>query len=659
MSILSNLNESQSRAAGLIDGPLKIIAGAGTGKTRTISYRAAYMIESGINPKNILMLTFTNKAAKEIVERARSVNSKSSRIIKGTFHAICLKILKNEIRHLDGFPDSFTIYDTSDQISVIKDCLRTFKSEKAFCAKAVQAMISNYKNSGHEDGVESYFEDEGDPYHDIVIQVYPLYQEKMNLFAALDFDDILLKVVDLLKKNEDIRKKYDEHFKYVIVDEYQDTNGVQLSFLRLINRDNNNICVVGDDDQSIYSFRGAVVENILNFEDYFPGGEVVKLEDNYRSNDKILNLSNAVISENTKRSDKKLKTDNISEIKPKLYIYDSTGDEVNSITDEIKMSLINGDLMPKDIAIISRGSILLAKIEEQLILNGDPYRVYGGQKIKDRSEIKDILAYLQVTHNPKDEVALRRIINTPNRGVGKKTIDKLAQRSKETGRPMLEVIKDYPHLGQKESLRELSITINTIKEISRSTKDVGYLINAIINHTNYEDHINKTQDSPKKAEKKKNSINFFSEMGSRYYGANGEFCSLKKFIENLTLVPNEEEEEENCISLMTIHASKGLEFKRVYIPFCQEGVLPHKRSIESGGVEEERRLMYVAITRAKEELIISYSKNMEQYGKMKEVHPSRFIIEKDELFEVRDKTSFDNIDDGDWGSMLIDLAKDC
>lgn len=659
MSILSNLNEQQARAASITEGPLKIIAGAGSGKTRTISYRAAYMIQNGIKPKNILMLTFTNKAAKEIIHRAKGITHKSSRITKGTFHSVCLRILKHEIEHLPDLPSNFAIYDGSDQLSVVKDCIRTFKFGAGKpCAKTILSMISGYKNSGMNNEISDYFSDESDPYHGYVWDIYPMYQEKLAFYAAMDFDDILIKTIELLEDNEEVRKKYDDHFKYVMVDEYQDTNGAQVKFLKLLNQDNNNICVVGDDDQSIYKFRGAVIENILEFEKDFPGCQVVKLEDNYRSNDKILDLSNAVIEENTKRSDKRLRTDNKTEKRPRLYTYDESEHESQSICEEIQLKVQNNEIIPKEIAVIFRSSVSIMKFEEQLSLMGIPYRVYGGQRLRDRSEIKDVLGYLQLVNNPRDEVALRRVINTPNRGIGKKTLDDLISRSKETGKTLLDTIYDYPHIGKAGALLGFTETLEKIKTVSKGSKDIGRLVETIVSNTNYLTHIEKTQDSPKKVERKKNSLRFFSDMAQRYSDANGDFASLKKFIENFTLTIEEEEEEENCVSLMTVHASKGLEFERVYIPFCNENLFPHKRAVIDGDIEEERRLMYVALTRAKEDLIVSYSKEQMIYGKMTQVHPSRFIYKKDNLFEVVDKTSFGNLKDSDWGEMLASLGNE-
>lgn len=653
MSILSNLNPEQQIAAKTIGGPVKILACAGSGKTRTISYRAAYMIENGVDPRNILMITFTNKSAKEIIDRVSSINSRAKKIIKGTFHSICVKILRSEYKEA-RLPARFAIFDIADQISLLREiCNQQFPHQEVD-VKRLQAAISDLKNKGVSLGEYMEGVDEEEPFWMIFESAFLSYEERMSFYGALDFDDLINKTVELFELKEHVRDKYSSHFKYIMVDEFQDTNKVQLKLLQQLSKNHGNICVVGDDDQSIYSFRGAVVDNIINFEDMFPGCVTIKLEKNYRSTQEILTLAEKVVSENKNRCEKSLVSSIGNGKIPEVWKFADGDREISAVVDHLMGGLVNDEVMPKDVAILCRGSKIFESIESELLLNQIPYEVFGGQKINEKKESKDMLGYLQVIMNNNNEVALRRIINTPHRGIGKKTLDKFVERAEETGASLYSVLDSYPHLAgaQEGAVRAFTGMINSkSSQVSNSTP-VHHIINDIVQQVGYREYIEKSSKTPKQAAKRMGVLDTLVNMAERYSNNNGQFAKVNKFIDNLVLIKNEEEEESNKVSLMTIHSSKGLEFKRVYMPRCNEGEFPGTRSVEAGDIEEERRLFYVAVTRAQEELFISYAKEIKKWGKMIPSYPSRFISGKEELYRLVDKDSFGDFGDGFFEDLL-------
>lgn len=598
------------------------------------------IMELGIDPREILMITFTNKAAKEIQERITSITPKGKRVNKGTFHSVCLNILRKE-SHLIGLPNKFAIYDTSDQIDVVKAAMKEVECEAD--AREILKVISSYKNqekkmSEFKDDVRLDF---NHPWFESFDLIYDAYESRMNFYGACDFDDLILKTVNLFRENEDVREKYDKSLKYIVVDEYQDTNSLQVNLLKLLSRDEPNICIVGDDDQGIYGFRGAQITNILDFEEDFPGAVTVKLEKNYRSTQEILNLSNNVISDNKKREDKVLFSDKSGKNVPKVHIYQNPEYEAQGIAEQI-VNLIKEGEIPKNIAIICRSSVDFEVIEDQLGIEGIPYKLTGGQKIKDKSEVRDLLSYLRVINNPGDEAALRRAINIPSRGVGGKTIEELSRRAENHGTSLFEAIKIYPHLTP--GLGEFIDIIDAVKQ-KHQTSHIPCLLNDIVRLTDYDTHIQKKSKSVRERNRRLNNVRALIDTAERYTNSNGQFSKLNKFIDIFSINSDEEELEENFVTISTVHGVKGLEFKTVFVPFCNEGKFPHKRMGED--IEEERRLFYVALTRAQENLIVSYSRELIEYGKRKEGHESRFIMKKDDFFERIEKDSWGNVDLGE------------
>ncbi|MFN8371065.1 MAG: UvrD-helicase domain-containing protein [Bacteriovoracaceae bacterium] len=454
LNIEKELNKEQLKAVTTIDGPILILAGAGSGKTKTITYRMYYMIEvMKINPENILAVSFTNKAALEMEHRLRKLigGSKADKTQLSTFHSLGVKILKQEIEKL-GYQKNFDIFDTSDQLSVVREALYHLKAEKNFDRKVILQKIGLLKNMGisEEDFKDSNQYDAADPYDEACEHVYHYYQEKLKFYNAIDFDDILFLTIKLFRNFPDVKNRYSAKFKYIMVDEYQDTNDLQFELIRHLTATHNNICVVGDDDQSIYAFRGANVTNILNFPDYFKPCTIIKLEQNYRSHQSILHLANNVIKNNVKRSDKKLWTDLPEGEKPMLWSCLDPDHEVSLIVEEIQKMQKNGVVL-SDVAILFRSNSQMQIVEDQLRLNNIPHYIVGGQKFYDKKEIKDIISYLSLIQNFNNDIALRRVINTPHRGIGKTTLEKYIEFGKSHKCSILNAMIKNPNLDPHKS----------------------------------------------------------------------------------------------------------------------------------------------------------------------------------------------------------------
>lgn len=659
MISLSGLNSPQRLACESVDGPVLILAGAGTGKTRTVTYRIAHMVDNlKISPKSILGISFTNKAATEMKERVKTLlNKKAQGITLCTFHSLGLRILKKEITHL-GYGAQFTIYDQSDQMAIIRDALKNYNSDKTYDKAIISSRIGRLKNIGmsaEEYSNSSLFHPD-DEYDLAVEYCYRFYQDKLKFFNAIDFDDILLLTVKLFKNFPEIASKYSKIFQYIMIDEYQDTNPLQFQLVLALTTTHNNLCVVGDDDQSIYAFRGADIANILQFEKHFKDAKVIKLEENYRSNNPILNLANTVIKESRSRRDKTLWSKIDSANLPHLW---STGDSDHEATEVInditKFQSEGGHL--GDIAILYRSNTQAPLFEEQLKMNDIPYILYGGQKFYEKKEVKDLMAYLAVIYNESDEISLRRILNVPHRGIGTATLEKYAQYSKEKNIALFEALRLNPTLaeGRQIPINDFVQLITRFKNVFKE-KILPEALSILIEEIKYLEFVkNEHEKTPKQAERRQQDVMFFLESAKRFSDSRKQFATLEAFVERLILQDNQDSKVEdkdddirvNRVSLMTLHSAKGLEFEIVYLVGMEEEILPHKRTVKEGeDIDEERRLAYVGMTRAKEKLIMTYCKSRKIYGKDVPRHASRFLLEAKvkDLYKEQDRNSFGHLE---------------
>lgn len=655
MISLDGLNPEQRAAAETVEGPVLILAGAGSGKTRTVTYRIAHMLDNLRIPGNqILAVSFTNKAAAEMKERVGHLAN--SRLRKGltlsTFHSLGIRILREDIHHL-GYNNLFTIYDQADQMSIVREALKSFKSGKNYDRSTIMSKISLLKNNGVSAEAfpkSKFFDGEGD--YDVVTEyVYTYYQDKLQFYNALDFDDILFLVVKLFTGFPEVARKYSERFKYIMVDEYQDTNNLQFTLIQALTSTHENICVVGDDDQAIYAFRGADISNILNFEKQFPNTKVIKLEENYRSTFPILNLANEVIKLNTQRKEKTMRTSQMTGELPLLWATGDSDHEAAVIVEEIIKMQSNG-IPLSDIAILYRSNTQVPPVEDQLRISQVPYNIIGGQKFYEKKEIKDIIAYLTVIQNPRDELALRRILNVPNRGIGSVTLNKYLEVSAQLKRPLFHVLAD------EQDNEHIQDFVALIKRYQIKFNEQALLpsINQFVEEIKYNDFIDKSYDSAKLASRKKDDIKNFIHAADRFTDRYGEDASLKNFVERLLLSDSQDRQEtgdfiKNEVTLMTLHSSKGLEYDNVFLLGMEEELLPHKRTIQDGtDINEERRLCYVGVTRARKKLIMTYAKERKIYNKMLPRFKSRFVIELGQCFKEVDRTNF--------GDMSEDEVKD-
>lgn len=649
---LSGLNPEQRLAAETVEGPVLILAGAGSGKTRTVTYRIGHMIDNlKINPKEILAVSFTNKAASEMHERvSKLLGSRKKRgVTLSTFHSLGIRILREDIHHI-GYNKDFTIYDQADQMSIIREGLKTLKTDKAtFDKKTIQSKISFLKNNGvgADEFADTEFYDPEDPYDEATEYVYHYYQDKLHFYNAVDFDDILFLTVRLFEQNPEVAQKYSQRYRYIMIDEYQDTNGLQFDFVKGLTSTHNNICVVGDDDQSIYAFRGADITNILNFENLYQGTTVIKLEKNYRSTAKILELANVVIKENKKRKDKTMRPTGESGAIPTLWACGNTDHEAQIVIDEILRMQKQGTFLG-EIAILYRSNTQVPAFEDQLRLAQIPYDIVGGQKFYEKKEIKDLIAYLSVIHNHKDELSLRRILNVPNRGLGTVTLKKLLADAAAKGISLFEMIEEGSHEETKMGMKLHDfIQIIRIHQNYFETMTLTQALAALIQDIHYMEFVEKSYDSPKVAARKKDDVRNFLNSTDRFVDRFKEEATLKNYLERLLLADSQDSQSDegilkNEVQLMTLHSSKGLEFDNVFFVGVEEELMPHKNVIKEGGdIDEERRLCYVGITRARKRLIMTYAKERRIYGKDLLRHPSRFVIELEEPhIKTVDRTGF-------------------
>lgn len=628
MDLIKSLNDMQKQAVLCTEGPLLLLAGAGSGKTKVITHRIAHIVEKGTSMENILALTFTNKAAKEMKERVFSLLN-SGDIWISTFHSTCVRILRREI-HKINYANSFTIYDSDDSERLIKECLKQINlNDKMYPPKTIMNHIGNLKDN-LKTPTEYKKESQGDFRNSQIAEVYSLYQEKLKNSNALDFDDIIFKTVEIFRNNLDVLEKYQNKFLYIMVDEYQDTNTAQYTLIKLLASKHKNICVVGDDDQSIYGWRGANIRNILDFESDFKNAKLIKLEQNYRSTQNILDVANSIIKNNPGRKDKVLWTEN--EKGNNVIYHKATSDfeEANFVTDKIK-ECINNNGKYSDIAILYRQNALSRVIEDQLVKKNIPYRIFGGVRFYERKEIKDILAYLKVIYNSSDDISTKRIVNIPKRGIGLATINKITDYANNNNFSFFQALYNLETLNmgsRGEKLIDFKDLINTLKDYA-TTNSISDLIKEILNKTDYikgleKEDIDQAQGRIENIQELINKALEFEKMS--------EDKSLTAFLEDISLVADIDnyEEGEDTIVLMTLHSSKGLEFPVVFLIGFEEGIFPGYRSIMSenkGDMEEERRLCYVGVTRAKQTLYITSARSRMQNGKIVSNSPSRFMKE--------------------------------
>ena len=630
-NMLDKLNERQKEAVLATEGPVLVLAGAGSGKTTVLVNRIAYMIsEKHIRPWNILAITFTNKAAREMKDRIeRLLGDTAKDMWIGTFHSVCVRILRSCIDLL-GYSRDFVIYDTADTKTVMKECLRELDiDEKSFPVRNVLSIISNAKNDLMD---AATFENvyKSDYRMSIIAKIYYRYQTKLRKNNAVDFDDIILNTVKILSENPDVLSKYQDKFQYILVDEYQDTNNSQYLLINLLAQANRNLCVVGDDDQSIYKFRGANIGNILNFEDDYSDVQKITLDQNYRSTQNILDAANSVISNNKGRMGKSLWTSNGNG--NKVYVYTGTNeyDEARYIARQIKKHFDEQGSF-SDCAILYRTNAQSRVIEEMLMRESVPYKVLSGLRFYDRKEIKDIIAYLRVVYNPNDDVSLARIINEPKRKIGNATLEKARNIAREKETSLYDVIShadDYPEF--KTAIKKLLGFSEIIKSLIKlkDTVTIEDLTGRILNDTGYMPALvmEDTTESKTRIENLGEFISVITEFEKNEETGN----TLGEFLENISLVSDIDgyDENEDSAVLMTIHSAKGLEFPIVFLSGLEEGLFPGMRSMESDDdIEEERRLCYVAITRAKEQLYITKTISRTIHGNTMPTTASRFFKE--------------------------------
>ncbi len=630
-NITHGLNEQQAIAVKTINGPVLLMAGAGSGKTKVVTHRIAYLLEVGVTPWSILAITFTNKAAKEMKDRiTKLIGSKGDDIWVSTFHSMCVRILRRDIARID-YSNNFTILDSSDQLNVIKQIMKDLNIDtKRFEPKAILAAISQAKNELKTP--EAYSKVANDYFEQKVSNVYEQYQKRLKANDSLDFDDLIMKTVELFQKVPEVLEFYQKKFQYIHVDEYQDTNRSQYMLVRMLADYHQNICVVGDADQSIYKWRGADIGNILNFEEDFKNAKTIKLEQNYRSTKNILAAANAVINNNQQRKDKKLWTENPQGNTITLYEASTEHDEAYFIAKVIQDGLDKGKQYA-DFAVLYRTNAQTRVIEDVFMKSNIPYQLVGGTKFYERKEIKDIIAYLRLILNPNDDISLRRIINVPKRSIGATTVDKIAEYATSHGMSMFQAISIADFLGLTARATNSVIEFaEMIKNLNQMVEYLGVteLTEKILEQTKYIEELKKEKSL--EAESRIENIKELLSVTLEFENKN-EDKSLSAFLTDIALVSDidqleGDEDKLNGVTMMTLHSAKGLEFPIVFLAGVEEGIFPHNRAlVDESEMEEERRLAYVGITRAEQELYITHAASRMIFGKTQMNKKSRFIDE--------------------------------
>ena len=643
MDILSSLNPQQVEAVKTTEGPLLILAGAGSGKTRVITVRIAYLIaERNVEPRNILAVTFTNKAAGEMRSRVEDLlkgQTLRSFPLISTFHSLCVRMLRQDIEKLEeGYKKSFTIYDTDDSTKVVRACIKELGlDEKQVVPRVVRNQISAAKNRGEDVDLFTSRVEQTDEKRAATAKVFRMYEERLRLANALDFDDLLIKTVRLLRKSDEVRDKYNDKFKYVLVDEYQDTNSLQFAMINFLTQKQQNICVVGDDAQSIYGFRQADIKNILDFEQHFPTAKVILLEQNYRSTQTILDVAHAIIENNVNQKKKKLWTAN--EGGERIYYYQSTDADGEGRFVASKIEEHQRRNPDERIAVLYRTNAQSRVFEEALRRLRIDYNIVGGFSFYERAEVKDIISYVKLAMNPQDDIALLRVINTPPRGIGKTTLEEVQAHAKATGVSLWEavaVVSDNMATGvtsltprAKDALRGFKFVIEKLQKTAVAAADtdrkVSEVVVAAIDDTGYSTML-RSEDSDE-AEARLENLEELVNAAVDY--DKSDELALRDFIDHAALTADTDKYDRNArVTLMTVHSAKGLEFPIVFLVGLEDGVFPHSRSLsDEKEMEEERRLAYVAITRAEKILYVTHSMRRRVYGEEMAAEPSQFLNE--------------------------------
>lgn len=637
----NGLNEAQSQAVQTRSGPMMVLAAAGTGKTRVITYRIANLIRHGIRPERILALTFTNKAAREMRERAMKLlgDVGEAKPWIGTFHSVCVRILREDIDQL-GWKKSFAIADRSDQESIARRAMRERRIDpKELAVGELLHRVSRWKNEGFRSAEvsERIRTDDAGEKDRLSAAAYESYETSLRLANLLDFDDLLLVTLELFRDLPEILFKYQGRFDHLLVDEYQDTNGVQYQILKRLAAVHRNICVVGDDDQSIYGWRGAQIANLKRLEEDFPGTKLVRLEENYRSCPNILRLANQLIRHNTGRYEKQLRSTRITTDEPRFQKFEDESQEAASVVADLAATAAKEKIPFRDFAILFRTNEQPRLFEQELRSRDIPYVLVGGHSFFDRREIRDILAFLKVVDNPSDEASLLRILNVPPRGLGPTVAERMVTRATQAGVPLWEMLPTIasdnlqPTRVRAGTERIVQI-IETAKKVLSGSSMAASLRDLLENKIDYKAEIARQYDEASDRESRWQSVGELINMVAQYESRTTS-PSLRDFLDHTMLASEEDRKEErndakNAVTLMTLHSAKGLEFRHVYLVGLERGILPHERSLESAeGIEEERRLAYVGITRARDRLTLTRAMKRRRFGQMRTAEPSPFLPE--------------------------------
>jgi DNA helicase-2/ATP-dependent DNA helicase PcrA len=660
--LFTGLNPEQRKAVETTEGPLLIQAGAGSGKTKTLTHRIAYLIATKkATPYNILAVTFTNKAAREMRERVAHLlgeraDNRGFMPYMGTFHGICVRLLRQDGEHI-GIPRSFVIFDESDRLAAVKQATKQLMiDEKSFPPRALSGLISSAKNEMMTP--QEYAGQANSPAQKAAAQVFPLYERALKEASALDFDDLINRTVSLFETQPEVRKKWQQQFSYIMIDEYQDTNAAQYKLVKLLTNERRNLAVVGDDWQSIYSWRGADFRNILNFEKDYKDCVVIKLEQNYRSTKHILDAAHAIITKNQQRSDKQLWTDAGSGLPVQMLQVQNERAEADAIIRRVRNGLDSGLRRYHDFAVLYRTNAQSRSIEEALVHYGIPYRIVGGQRFYDRKEIKDIMAYLRVIFQPEDRVSFERVVNVPTRGIGAKSLQNFFAWQRENGLTLLEALTEVENCNEltpkaRKSLGELGDILASVRKLIDNVSVSG-LIDSLLRRIEYLRYLD---DGTPQGEARQENVKELLSVAQEY-----QDVGLEGFLEEVSLVSDVDSADFNsdAVILMTLHAAKGLEFPVVFMTGMEETIFPNSRALyDQSQMEEERRLCYVGMTRARQELYMIYATGRLLYGGVQHNPPSRFMAEIDGNFQnvTESQYSFDNQSGSLFGSPFADTPK--
>ena len=643
--LLAGLNPPQREAVRHGEGPLLVLAGAGSGKTRVLTHRIAYLLATGAaKPGEILAITFTNKAAAEMRERVGQLIGRSVRAMwVTTFHSACARMLRADAERL-GYSKGFTIYDEADSLRMLKRCLSELGVDpKRFPPRAVRSKISGAKNQLID--AASYAETAAGPFEEVVAETFPLYEKRMLAANAMDFDDLLVRMVNAMELFEEVRERWRRTFRHVLVDEYQDTNHAQYRLLQLLASEHGNLMVVGDEDQAIYGFRHADIRNILDFEQDFPEAEIVKLEQNYRSTQTILSAANAVVERNRERRPKRLWTEIEGGDPVRLSELADEHEEARWVAAEIERLGEEHDVARSDVAVFYRTNAMSRVLEDTLNRFDVPYQVIGGTKFYERAEIKDAVAYLSLLVNPADQVSFSRVVNSPRRGIGNTTQGRLISHANTTGLPIWEVIEraeEVPGLSGAaiKAVSRFYETMAGLRERAEEEGPVAGLLEAVLNETGYLEALaaERTVEAEGRAENLEALVAGAAEFDiEREREGESEVSPLEEYLQQISLYTDQDslQREQELVTLMTLHNAKGLEYDAVFVVGCEDGAFPHMRALEEGSEEEERRLCYVAITRARERLFMTWARERRLFGRAERNLPSRFLDELPEELTER------------------------